>query len=73
VHSKYMLYTGHYNETAHRSIVFTGSHNVSGAALRDNDEILIKVENPAISAAYAQNFSTILARAKCATPLTGTC
>ncbi|MBE1494650.1 hypothetical protein H4696_001750 [Amycolatopsis lexingtonensis] len=73
VHSKYMLYTGHYNETAHRSIVFTGSHNVSGAALRDNDEILIKVENPAISTAYHDNFATILSRAKCSAPPTGTC
>jgi hypothetical protein len=73
VHSKYMLYRGHYNETAHRSIVFTGSHNVSGAALRDNDEILIKVENPAISTAYQDNFATILARAKCSAPPTGTC
>jgi hypothetical protein len=73
VHSKYMLYTGHYNETAHRSIVFTGSHNVSGAALRDNDEILIKVENPAISTAYEDNFTTILSRAKCSAPPTGTC
>jgi phosphatidylserine/phosphatidylglycerophosphate/cardiolipin synthase-like enzyme len=73
VHSKYMLYRGHYNETAHRSIVFTGSHNVSGAALRGNDEILIKVENPAISTAYQDNFATVLARAKCAAPPTGTC
>lgn len=73
VHSKYMLYRGHYNETAHRSIVFTGSHNVSGAALRDNDEILIKVENPAISTAYEDNFATIYGRAKCSAPPTGTC
>jgi hypothetical protein len=73
VHSKYMLYTGHYNETGNRSIVFTGSHNISGAALRDNDEILIKVENPAVSAAYQDNFATILARAKCSAPPTGTC
>ncbi|MEV6872418.1 phospholipase D-like domain-containing protein [Amycolatopsis sp. NPDC051128] len=73
VHSKYMLYTGHYNETGNRSIVFTGSHNVSGAALRDNDEILIKVENPEISAAYQANFSTILARAKCVTSTGATC
>ncbi|MEQ0565561.1 phospholipase D-like domain-containing protein [Amycolatopsis sp. NEAU-NG30] len=73
VHSKYMLYTGHYNETGNRSIVFTGSHNISGAALRDNDEILIKVENPAVSAAYQDNFATILSRAKCSAPPTGTC
>ncbi|EOD66048.1 phospholipase D-like domain-containing protein [Amycolatopsis vancoresmycina] len=68
VHSKYMLYTGNYSEKAGRQLVFTGSHNVSGAALRDNDEILIKVENAAISAAYQDNFSTILARAKCTAP-----
>ncbi|MEV6824589.1 hypothetical protein [Amycolatopsis sp. NPDC051102] len=38
------------------------------AALRDNDEILIKVENAAISAAYQDNFGTILARAECTAP-----
>ncbi|MGW3958809.1 phospholipase D-like domain-containing protein [Amycolatopsis sp. NPDC005003] len=70
VHSKYMLYTGNYSEKAGRQLVFTGSHNISGAALRDNDEILIKVENAAISAAYQDNFSTILARAKCSAPAT---
>ncbi|KDN17421.1 phospholipase D-like domain-containing protein [Amycolatopsis rifamycinica] len=70
VHSKYMLYTGNYSEKAGRSLVFTGSHNISGAALRDNDEILIKVENAAISAAYQDNFGTILGRAKCTPPAT---
>ncbi|MEU4520243.1 hypothetical protein AB0F52_16285 [Amycolatopsis sp. NPDC024027] len=55
---------------AQAALVFTGSHNISGAALRDNDEILIKVENPAISAACQDNFSTILARAKCSAPAT---
>jgi hypothetical protein len=68
VHSKYMLYTGNYSDKGGRALVFTGSHNVSGAALRDNDEILIKVENAAISAAYQDNFGTILARAKCSAP-----
>ncbi|QKV72897.1 phospholipase D-like domain-containing protein [Amycolatopsis sp. Hca4] len=68
VHSKYMLYTGNYSEKAGRQLVFTGSHNISGAALRDNDEILVKVENAGISAAYEDNFSTILARAKCTAP-----
>ncbi|MEV6446748.1 phospholipase D-like domain-containing protein [Amycolatopsis sp. NPDC051716] len=70
VHSKYMLYTGNYSDKGGRALVFTGSHNVSGAALRDNDEILIKVENAAISAAYQDNFGTILARAKCSAPAT---
>ncbi|WP_206786240.1 phospholipase D-like domain-containing protein [Amycolatopsis sp. MtRt-6] len=70
VHSKYMLYTGNYSEKAGRQLVFTGSHNISGAALRDNDEILIKVENAGISAAYQDNFGTILARAKCTAPAT---
>jgi hypothetical protein len=70
VHSKYMLYTGNYSDKGGRALVFTGSHNVSGAALRDNDEILIKVENAAISAAYQDNFGTILSRAKCSAPAT---
>ena len=73
VHSKYMLYRGQYNETDDRSLVFTGSHNLSGPALRTNDEILIKVENGAVKRAYDGNFDTVWGRAKCTNPSEGTC
>ena len=73
VHSKYMLYRGQYNETDDRSLVFTGSHNLSGPALRTNDEILIKVENDAVKRAYDGNFDTVWNRAKCTNPDKGSC
>lgn len=73
VHSKYMLYRGQYNETDDRSLVFTGSHNLSGPALRTNDEILIKVENDAVKRAYDGNFDTVWNRAKCTNPEHGSC
>ena len=73
VHSKYMLYHGQYNKTNDRSLVFTGSHNLSGAALRDNDEILIKAENAAVQRAYDRNFETVWSRAKCTNPKSGGC
>ncbi|SFP70921.1 Phosphatidylserine/phosphatidylglycerophosphate/cardiolipin synthase [Amycolatopsis arida] len=71
IHSKYMIYRGHYNETANRSIVFSGSHNLSGAALRSNDEILTKIENPVVGRGFADNFATIWSRAKCSNPKPG--
>lgn len=73
VHSKYVLYRGQYNETDDRSLVFTGSHNLSGPALRTNDEILIKVDNEAVKRAYDGNFETVWNRAKCTNPEEGSC
>ncbi|WP_245788052.1 phospholipase D-like domain-containing protein [Amycolatopsis marina] len=71
LHSKYMIYKGHYNKTANRSIVFSGSQNLSGAALRSNDEILTKVENATVSRGFNENFSKLWSRAKCSRPQEG--
>jgi phosphatidylserine/phosphatidylglycerophosphate/cardiolipin synthase-like enzyme len=73
LHSKEMIYRGNYNGKAGRKIVFTGSHNLSGSALRNNDEILIKVENTGVAGAYDKNFSTMWSRAKCTKPKSGSC
>jgi phosphatidylserine/phosphatidylglycerophosphate/cardiolipin synthase-like enzyme len=68
VHSKYMIFSGNYNGIGGRTIVFTGSHNISGPALRTNDEILVKVERPEVSNAFETNFDTIWERAECVNP-----
>jgi phosphatidylserine/phosphatidylglycerophosphate/cardiolipin synthase-like enzyme len=73
VHSKYLIVKGNYNGTAGRTTVFTGSHNLTGPALRDHDETFVKIENPTVSADYRANFATLWSRAKCVNPDNGTC
>ncbi len=73
VHSKYLLFNGKYNETADRQIVFTGSHNLTGPSLRNHDENLLKVEQATTTKAFAENFETVWARAKCESPESGKC
>ncbi|GHJ39821.1 phospholipase D-like domain-containing protein [Streptomyces sp. TS71-3] len=55
VHSKYLLVNGTYDGKSGRKIVFTGSHNYTYGALRDNDETLLKVDDAAIYDAYEAN------------------
>jgi phosphatidylserine/phosphatidylglycerophosphate/cardiolipin synthase-like enzyme len=44
IHDKSILISAKYADSAdHRTVVFTGSHNLSLSALRHNDELLIKV------------------------------
>jgi phosphatidylserine/phosphatidylglycerophosphate/cardiolipin synthase-like enzyme len=46
VHDKAIIIYGRYaGSTADRTLVFTGSHNLTASALRYNDEILVKVED----------------------------
>jgi phosphatidylserine/phosphatidylglycerophosphate/cardiolipin synthase-like enzyme len=46
VHDKAIIVYGRYaGSTADRTLVFTGSHNLTASALRYNDEILVKVED----------------------------
>ncbi|MFU8850146.1 phospholipase D-like domain-containing protein [Micromonospora sp. SL1-18] len=73
VHSKYLVVKGNYNGTGGRTIVFTGSHNLSGPSLVDHDETFVKVENPGVSAGYRANFATLWSRAKCVNPANGSC
>ncbi|MFG3686640.1 phosphatidylserine/phosphatidylglycerophosphate/cardiolipin synthase family protein [Micromonospora sp. NPDC047740] len=73
VHSKYLVVKGSYNGTAGRTIVFTGSHNLTGPSLRDHDETFVKIENPTVSADYRANFATLWSRAKCVNPDNGSC
>ena len=63
MHSKYMIVHGNYNDKADRTLVYTGSHNLTGPALRAHDETLIRVERPEISSAFQENFDLIWDRA----------
>lgn len=55
-HTKYLLIEGTYYNGPDKKIVFTGSHTFTESALRYNDEALLKYEDPAVFAAYLQNF-----------------
>ncbi|GAB2955089.1 hypothetical protein GCM10027280_49350 [Micromonospora polyrhachis] len=73
VHSKYLVVKGNYNGTPGRTIVFTGSHNLTGPSLRNHDETFVKIEHPTVSADYRANFATLWSRAKCVNPDNGSC
>jgi hypothetical protein len=58
-HSKYLLIDAPFEGsggTARRKLVFTGSHNYTKAALRMNDEILLRVEDPGVYGAFLDNW-----------------
>jgi hypothetical protein len=52
LHSKYIVYRGNYNGSPGRQMVFTGSQNLTGPALRNHDETLIRVEGADIAGSY---------------------
>jgi phosphatidylserine/phosphatidylglycerophosphate/cardiolipin synthase-like enzyme len=53
IHDKVLMLNGTLSGTAGRSAVYTGSHNWSFGALRDNDEIFVKVPDTSTSVLYA--------------------
>jgi phosphatidylserine/phosphatidylglycerophosphate/cardiolipin synthase-like enzyme len=58
VHHKYFLADATYLG-APRQIVWTGSHNFTGPALRTNDEALLQLEDEAIFEAFEANWNAI--------------
>ncbi|MCK6536506.1 MAG: phospholipase D family protein [Polyangiaceae bacterium] len=42
-----------------KSLVFTGSHNLTTTSLRSNDEAIVRVDDAATFAAYAANFAAL--------------
>lgn len=54
-HDKLMLVDAKF-DGKRRKIVFTGSHNLTKSANDTNDELLVKVANPAIYPAYVAHF-----------------
>ncbi len=58
--SKYLLIDARYaGSTAPRRLVFTGSHNWSGPALRTNDETLLRIDNAGVYNAYLSNWNAV--------------
>jgi phosphatidylserine/phosphatidylglycerophosphate/cardiolipin synthase-like enzyme len=58
IHSKYLLLDSIYDGEP-RTLVFTGSHNYTGAALRSNDEVLLRVDDPTVFAAFEADYAKI--------------
>ena len=63
MHSKYLLIDGKYDGAVNK-VLWTGSHNYSGPALRENDEFLLKVDDSAAHDAYVANFDAARAAAR---------
>ncbi|MCX5411583.1 phospholipase D-like domain-containing protein [Streptomyces sp. NBC_00059] len=55
VHSKNWMVDGMYADTVQK-VMFTGSHNWSGPALRNNDEAMLRITTPAVFDAFEANF-----------------
>jgi phosphatidylserine/phosphatidylglycerophosphate/cardiolipin synthase-like enzyme len=64
LHSKYVLVNGTYEGKSGRKLVFTGSHNYSYAALRANDETLLKLDNAALYDQFKENHVKIMSYCK---------
>ncbi|MGW7433204.1 phospholipase D-like domain-containing protein [Streptomyces sp. NPDC054861] len=62
MHSKYLLIDGKYDGAIKR-VMWTGSHNYTGPALRENDEALLKIDIAAVHDAYLTQFNTAKAAA----------
>ncbi|MER6999298.1 phospholipase D-like domain-containing protein [Streptomyces sp. NPDC000410] len=60
LHSKYLLVNGTYDGVAGKKIVWTGSHNYSYQALRQNDETLLKIDNAALHEQYKANHTKLM-------------
>lgn len=66
VHSKILLVDSLYDTglgPEHRTLVFTGSHNYTLGALRENDEQLMRIDDAAVFGAFAANFEVLRAAA----------
>ncbi|MCX5200770.1 phospholipase D-like domain-containing protein [Streptomyces sp. NBC_00237] len=64
LHSKYVLVNGTYEGKSGRKLVFTGSHNYSYAALRANDETLLKIDDAGLYDQFKENHATIMSYCK---------
>lgn len=61
VHHKALLIDGGYSG-ARRRLVWTGTQDFTLAALRDNDETILRIEDDAVHAAFDAGFDAMLAR-----------
>ncbi|MEZ4392423.1 MAG: phospholipase D-like domain-containing protein [Polyangiales bacterium] len=64
LHSKYLLIDARYaGSRSRRRLVFTGSHNWTGGALRENDETLLRVEDDGVFESFMTDWSRVRAAA----------
>jgi len=64
LHSKYLLIDARYGgSSARRRLVFTGSHNWTRGALRDNDETMLRVEDDGVFNAFMADWAHVRAAA----------
>ncbi|MFW5967926.1 MAG: phospholipase D-like domain-containing protein, partial [Persicimonas sp.] len=59
IHAKYLLVEAPYYNGNFRRLVWTGSHNYSGPALRRNDETLLRIEDRDVYDEYLDNWRLI--------------
>jgi hypothetical protein len=55
-HSKYLMVEGRYDGVADRKVVWTGSANWSTNSLRQSDETVLQIEDPAVFGQYLADF-----------------
>ncbi|MFJ6843510.1 phospholipase D-like domain-containing protein [Streptomyces griseoluteus] len=63
IHSKFLLIEGKYGDGTGRKVMWTGSHNYSGPALTNNDEALLKIDDPGVYASYVTRYNAVRAAA----------
>ncbi len=64
LHSKYVVIDAPYaGSTAHRRLVFTGSHNWTGPSLDQNDETLLRIDREEVFNAFVADHAHIRASA----------
>lgn len=58
-HSKYILINGNYNGDSSSKVVFTGTANFTRAALRHNNEVMIRIMKDSVYDSFRSNFNSI--------------
>jgi phosphatidylserine/phosphatidylglycerophosphate/cardiolipin synthase-like enzyme len=56
VHEKNLLIDGFYDGEKNQKVVFTGSHNFNTKSLRDNDETILRIDDPEIHDQFKEHF-----------------
>ncbi len=69
LHSKYLVYRGvHHDEEEQISVVWTGSHNYTRAALYQNDEVLMRIVDEDLFDDFRQDWQFMRPRAETRNP-----
>ncbi|MFD7324755.1 phosphatidylserine/phosphatidylglycerophosphate/cardiolipin synthase family protein [Streptomyces sp. NPDC059875] len=59
IHDKFLLIEGKYYNVPDRKIVWTGSHNLTTNSLRQSDETMLQLEDPAVHDAYVAQYNKL--------------